>query len=214
MARQTLVSLKLDTTELDDLVQRLGHLSNEDLGAAMVEAVNETTRATYELGRKTMLSGINLQDAYLLRRMQVDLATTSAPKATITALGGRGFTTGLSHYSVQQLTKPARSKLYRLKGYPKLGIPAGSKTDGVSVEVVGGSRKRMGSVFAMTKFTDADGNFVLFSRDKLGKIKSKKGLSVYQLFSAAIPKIKDQTMDDLEKSVVKEAESAMMKVLS
>ncbi|MEP6587141.1 MAG: phage tail protein [Polaromonas sp.] len=230
MARTSSFSVSIDTSAVEGLARRLEGLTPEAIGALAVEAINETVDSAYALGRKTMLRGINLTDDYIQRKMTVEHATPKAPKATITALGGRTHTTGLSHYGAMQMTKDVNWSNARIqaaghkfgkwpgwtqrRGNAALGVSVDRKASGKSVEVVRGQRKKMGPIFSIPGKKDNDGNLVLFRRTASGSAQSLQGPSVYQLFRVAIPMIYGQVEEDLSKSVIEVAERELQKVLS
>lgn len=230
MARRSVFSLKVNVDPLTDLANNLADLTPQALGRLMVDAINETADSAYELGRKRMLSGINLTDDYIQRKMKVDHATEKKPTASITAFGGRGFLTGLSHYGALQETRGvnwtnaqilARQKKFgpwpgwtKRTGNAALGIAADSKAAGRSVEVVKGRRKTIGPAFAIPGKTDADGNQVVFRRNAGGKVQALTGPSVYQLFRVAAGQIEGQVGDDLEQAVIDVAERRLREELS
>jgi hypothetical protein len=233
-----LFSVKVDTRALDSLSDRLAHLTPEQIGALMVDAINETVDSAYELSRKTILKGINLTDGYVQQKMQVEHATPKNPTATITAFGGSKYTTSLSHYGAMQNTKAVtwnNTRIQALKnftGFSKwpgwtrrtgnapLGVAADQKVAGKSVEVVRGQRKQMGPIFSIPGKKDSEGNLLLFRNQealgpvKGGKLKVLEGPSVYQLFRTAATSIHDQVEGDLEKSVVDAAERELTKALT
>lgn len=230
MARQNSFSLKIDIDPLTQLGDRLADLTPAELGRFVVDAINETTDNAYDLGRKRMLRGINLTDDYVQRKMKVDHATAKKPTATITAFGGRGFLTGLSHYGAMQETKAVnwtnarileRQKRFgpwpgwtKRTGSAALGIAVDTKAAGRSVEVVKGRRKKIGPAFSIPGKKDADGNLVVFRRDSSGKTQALSGPSVYQLFRVAAGDIQGEVTDNLEQAVIDVAERRLREELS
>ena len=230
MARLSAFSIAFDVSGVEGLADRVGELTPERIGRLGLTAVNDTVDSAYELGRKAMLSGINLTDAYLQRKMEVKHATAKKPVATITAFGGRAYTTSLSHYGAMQNTKDVNWTNARIRagghefgkwpgwtrrtGNAPLGVAADRKVDGKSVEVVRGKRKQMGPIFSIPGKKDGDGNLVLFRRNSAGKTESLQGPSVYQLFRVAIPNIYGEVESDLEAAVIKVAERELQKALS
>jgi hypothetical protein len=182
------------------------------MGAALVDAVNETAASAYEMSRRAIISGINLSDHYVQWHMRVDPATINNPVATITAFSDRAYLTGLSHYGAMQETQPVEQPK-RAKGDAKRGIPAGQKASGMSVEVVRGNRKPIEHAFTLPGKEDRDGNPLVFTRDKNNRIKSRLGPSVYQLFRVVGAEIENQVHDDLEQAVRGAAETYLLKSL-
>lgn len=227
MARQSYLSIKINVSELEGYADFLRSLTPEAMSARWVSAINDTVDSAYDLGRRTMLSGINLTEAYVQRKMRVEYATAKRPVGSIIASVGKGFNTSLSHYGAMQLTQDVNWSNARIqaaghkfgkwpgwtrrRGHAALGIAADQKAAGTSVEVVKGRRKTMGPIFALPGKKDGDGNPVIFRRtgaasgNKKGKVQALHGPSVYQLFRVAIPKIKDDTADDLRDAVIYEA---------
>lgn len=230
MARQNLFSLKIDTSGIEGLGERLSDLTPAQIGALMVDSINDTVDSAYELSRKSMLRGINLTDSYVQRKMAVEHATPKNPTASIMAFGGPGYTTSLSHYGALQNVQDVNWSNARIqaaghefgswpgwtkrKGNAPLGVAVDQKTRGKSVEVVRGKRKQMGPIFSIPGKKDNEGNLILFRRNGAGKVESLKGPSVYQLFRVAIPTIHDQVSDDLEAKVIQAAERELQKALS
>lgn len=232
MARLNAFSVTIDVTPLDELATKLGTLTPEQVGALMVDAVNATTDATYDLARKTILGGINLTDEYVQRKMGVEHATAQNPTATIVAYGGKSYLTSLSHYGAMQLAGAVNWSNARIQadghkfgkwprwtrrtGNDKLGIAADTKGTGRSVEVISGSRKKLGRAFAIAGKTDTDGNPLVFQRIPGSKksVRVLSGPSVYQLFRVAAGQIEDQVYGDLSQSVIALAERQFEKELS
>lgn len=231
MARPVAFGISVDVSGVEGLAERLAALTPERAGALLVDAVNESADSAYEMGRRAILRGINLTDDYVQRKMQVEHATAQKPEATITAFAGRGFITSLSHYGAMQLTEPVNWSNERIQaaghkfgkwpgwtrrtGSAARGIAVDSKAAGRSVEVVRGSRKRMGPAFSMPGKKDSDGNLLIFSRvpSKGGAVVARTGPSVYQLFRVAIEDIGDQVRDDMEQRVADAAEREFSKEL-
>ena len=206
-------TVKIDVSQLDGFAAKLDRLTPEQIGALTVSAINDATDSAYELARTRMLATINLTDAYVRRKMQVEHATAARPMASITASGGKSDMTVLSHYGVMQDTQsvlhPSRSR-----GDAKRGIPAGQKSAGMSVEVTRGSRAMIEHGFTMPGKKDREGNLLVFTRDKAGKIKARTGPSVYQLFRAAAGAIGDEVTDNLEATLIDMADKALQRATS
>lgn len=230
MARRSTFSITIDVDPLTRLGDRLSTLTAQDLQRLTVEAINDTVDSAYELGLKTIHRGINLTEEYVQRKMQVEHATDKNPSASITAFGGKGNITSLSHYGAMQLTESVNWSNDRIasmgkkfgpwpgwtkrKGNAPLGIAVDSKAAGRSVEVVKGRRKAIGHAFGIPGKTDADGNPIVFRRQKGGdKIEALTGPSVYQLFRVAAEQIEDQVADDLEQAVSSMAERKFREAL-
>lgn len=223
-------SIKVDVGKIEALAKSLGEFTPEQLGALTVDAINTAAESAYELSRKTMLRTINLTDAYVQDKMQLESATAKSPTATITALGGkRADMTSLSHYGAMQESKAVNWSNARIQamgkkfgkwsgwtrrtGFAALDIAADRKADGKSVEVTRGSRKRMGSQFSLAGKKDREGNLLIFRRDNAGKIQALMGPSVYQLFRAAATDIEGQVADDLEATLIEMADKALQRAI-
>ena len=223
-------SVKVDLSKIEALTKSLSDLTPEGLGALTVSAINTAAESAYDLSRKTMLRTINLTDAYVQDKMQLEPATAKTPTATITALGGkRADMTSLSHYGAMQESKSVNWSNARIQamgkkfgkwsgwtrrtGFAALDIAADRKADGKSVEVTRGSRKRMGSQFSLAGKKDREGNLLIFRRDNAGKIQALMGPSVYQLFRAAATDIEGQVADDLEATLIEMADKALQRAI-
>lgn len=221
MARRSVFDIKIDVDAVQDAATRLDGLSAEEIGRRNVAALNETVDSAYDLSRKTILRGINLTDDYVQRRMRVEHATPQKPVAEIVAFGGRPYLTNLSHYGAMQLVERVNWSNERIRsmgkkfskwpgwtqrtGVSALGIAPDTKAAGRSVEVVKGSRKRIGPAFGIPGRVDSDGNPIVFRRRPDDKIEALTGPSVYQLFRVAAAAIEDQVADDLEQAVLTSA---------
>lgn len=229
-------SIKIDTSGLDNFTKALSRISPESIGEAMVDTVNEAADRTFLLARETMLSGINMTDAYIVRKMERKKATKASPSAEIIAPATRkkGRTnpfTNLSHYDAQQLTKPVNWTNERIAaergpkafgkwrkwtprdGDAKRGIDAGEKAHKLSVEVIRGARKNVAKTFTLPGLRDNDGNPLVFQRKDGGRIDALLGPSVFQLFRVAAGKIEDTVSEDLRDAVIRTAERELEKVL-
>lgn len=212
MARQNAFSVSIDVDQVGALADKLGRLTPDRVGALLVGAINATVDTAYDMSRKAILNGINLTDDYVQARMTVEHASENKPVARIVAFGGKGYTASLSHYGAMQETQPVQNPS-RSKGDPARGIASGQKAAGLSVEVTRGSRKPVAHGFTMPGKRDREGNLLVFTRDGAGKIKSRVGPSVYQLFRVAGAKIEGQVADDLQSAVVDAAEAQLLKAL-
>lgn len=237
MARANAFAIKIDVAQLEAFADKLATLTPEKVGALLVDAVNETADSAYELSRKAILSGINLTDTYVKSHMRVEHATARKPEAAIVALGGKGHTTGLSHYGALQETKKVTWSNERIEslghtlsakwpgwvrrsGDEARGIDEGDKTAGVSVQVTASRKKLQTSkAILMPGVVDREGNTLVFKRvggsgRKDSKLKALQGPSVYQLFRVAGEKIEGQVYGDLERAVVDAAERQFLKEFS
>lgn len=213
--------IEFDVSSLDNLSDKLARLTPAAVGALMVDSINETADTAYALSRKAILNGINLTDDYVQKHMTVEHATASNPQASIIAHGDRENLTAVSHYGAMQLSQPVKHR-DRSIGDAGRGIPSGSKTAGVSIEVVKGARKPFKSsrVFIAPNILDTEKNQFVFKRiggkTRSGKDKLKRlmGPSVYQLFRVAGAKIEEQVYGDLERAVIDAAEIQFAKELT
>jgi len=228
MVSRTAFGVKVDVSDLEGFASHLGDLTPQEIGALLVDAINETADSAYDLARKRMLAGINLTDDYIQQKMKVDHATAAKPQATITAFG---ITTSLSHYGAMQLTTPVNWSNERIAGlghqfgkWPGwtrrtgvagVGIAVDRKADGKSVEVTRGNRKRLGSQFSIPGKVDSEGNLLIFRRQKgSDKLDVLVGPSVYQLFRVAAGLIEEEVGDNLESAVADLAERQLRKALA
>lgn len=240
MARN-LVAVKFDVSKLDAFQAKLGTLTPESLGETLVEVVNEVAEDAYSMSRETILSGLNLTDAYLRSKMGVDKATAAKPTATIVAQGDRG--TGLAHYGGQQQDKAVNWTNSRIEasgfefgawplwteriGDEGRGIEEGKKLAKYSVEVTRGKRKNL-KAFTIPGIDHTDGTPVMFinkgtpGSGKLDKkrkvsrnaVKALYGPSVYQLFRTAAKQIGPWVADDLEVAVLNAVDSQIKSALT
>lgn len=229
MGRQSAFSVKIDMDQVTRLATKFAGLTPEKFSQFVIPAINETTDQAYALGRKTMLRGINLTDAYVQRKMKVEHATAQRPVATITAFGGKGYITSLSHYGAMQKDVDVNwsnddilsmgKKFGPWRGWTKrtgnaaVGIAVNKKAAGRSVEVVRGRRKLIKPAFAIPGKKDNDGNLIVFTRTPAGGLKALTGPSVYQLFRVAAGQIKDDVSNDLATSVINAAERRLREEL-
>jgi hypothetical protein len=230
MARRSAFSISIDVDQITNLARRLAGVTPEKMSSFLIDALNETADSAYDLGRQRILSGINLTDEYVQRKMGVEHATAGKLEATITAYGGKGFTTSLSHYGALQLAEAVNWSNARIAaaghrfgqwpgwtrrtGSNALGIAVDTKSAGRSVEVVKGARKKIGHGFAIPGKKDGDGHLVVFSRKADGKLKALSGPSVYQLFRVAAGHIEHQVAGDLERAVITTAERRLREALT
>lgn len=228
--------IKVDVGNIPGMAEAIGRLSPEELGRRMVQTINTVTTESYELARKTMLSGIGLTDAYVQRKMEVKLASEQLPQAVIRADGNKKDAhTNLSEYGAMTASKAVNWSNERIAamghkfsnwpgwtrrtGHASIGIGANQKAAGTSVEVRRGARKQLtGKVgFQVGKLKDGSGNPLVFERASIGshnKIKAMYGPSVYQLFRVASGQIQDQVSDHLYDAVLASADQAMKEILA
>lgn len=205
--------IKLDVASISGLSDRLSRLTPEALGAATVQAINDTTDSVYQLARAQMTATLNLTDDYIRRKMEVTRATTQTPESVISAVGSRSNMTSLSHYGAMQERKAANNPA-RAKGDEKRGIPKGQKAAGLSVEVTRGSRKLLAHGFTMPNKRDNSGNLLVFTRDRAGKVRSRTGPSVYQLFRSAAQAVGPDAEKQLRDSLIEQADQAIARALT
>jgi len=230
-------SIKLDTSEIDGFAEALDQINPSALGDAMVDTVNDAAERTFLLARKTMLGAINMNESYVLRKMEFKKASKASPIAEIVApatkrKGRSNPFTNLSHYNAQQRAKPVNWTNERIAkekgpkafgkwrkwtprdGDEKRGIDAGEKAASLSVEVLRGQRKNVAFTFTLPGKTDNDGNPLVFQRQpKSARIDALLGPSVFQLFRVAAGKIEDDVYADLRAAVILTAEKELEKVL-
>lgn len=207
MARRSTFNVRIDIAPTSDLATQLSRLTPAKYREVLVGAINTTADSAYTLSRKTMLGGINLTDDYVQQRMSVEHASANSLQATLTAFGGKEFTTSLSHYGAMQEVQPAQHS-GRSKGDPGRGIPAGSKAAGITVEVTRGSPAALPHGFTVVA---KNGKQLVLARDKSGTAKARSGPAVYQLFRVASAKIEDQVVGDLQREVLDAVEYQFLK---
>ena len=228
--------IKVDVGNLPLMGAMLEKITPEELGRRMVQTINTVTTETYDLARKTMLSGIGLTDDYVQRKMEVKLATEQLPQAVIRADGNKkNALTNLSEYGAMTAAKPVNWSNERIAsmgvkfskwpgwtrrtGYKGIGIEVNQKAAGTSVEVRRGARKQLTSKvgFQVGKLKDGSGNPLVFERASIGshsKIKAMYGPSVYQLFRVASGQIEEQVSDNLYDAVLASADQAIKELLA
>ncbi len=217
MAR--VLEVKVDVAASEALAERLGQLDGEVLARVATAAVNSTDEFAYDTAKTNILSTMNLTDGYVSRKVRVVPAEPQArPRAVVRT---EGTLTTLGHYGAQPLTQPVKNAK-RSKGWAAVGVAPGQKQAGVSVEVIKGARKTMAGAFILPGKKDNEGNPLLFFRQKGGgvssstgrpKVDSLLGPSVYQLFKKQYGDIMQGVEDNLERTLLDEAEEAMKKVL-
>lgn len=205
--------LRIDATQVEALAQRLARADGEDVGRASVAALNEVVDRTFDLSRERMIAGINLDDPYLRRRMSVRHATRGKPEAEITA---RGDSTSLGRFDARPVIVPNVRK--GGKGNKALGIPAGEKQRGVTVEVIRGQRNSGfvpgGFLLPLRRGNQDGGNgFGVFARTKGGALRHRYGPSIYQLFAYQADRILEDVADDLENTLIQQVDDALQKAL-
>ena len=241
MARNNAFSVKIETSTVEALADRLGEINAARLGETLVDTINEVADSAYELSRRTITTGINLTDAYVQRRMELKPATKARPTAEIVAPFGKKNLTNLSHYGAQVgETKPVNWTNERIAdevfggtarfgpwpgwtkrtGTAHMGIPEGRKAYKMTAEVARGSRKSIGKKFTLPGKRDTEGNPLVFERtgpggkDGKGNLQSLLGPSVYQLFRVAAENIEERVGNDLRDAVVDAAERAFRDALA
>lgn len=216
----------LDLSGALDLSQHIGTLTGRQIGLAGIDALNETIDRTFDLARSRMIAGINLSDDYLRRKMTVAHATPEKPQASITAVGTQ---TPLSQFGATQLVRPVNWSNERIlgmgirfgkwpgwtqrKGAPSVGIQVNQKGAGRSVEVSRGSRKPISYAFSIPGKTDNDGNLLMFTRDQVtGKLDTRLGPGVYQLFGYQLKLLEPDIDDDLAATIFAKIDAAIAAV--
>lgn len=210
--RNTAITISVD--ELLDAANRVGRIDGMQIAAIAIKTVNEVTDRTYDLARERITAGINLSDDYLRRRMTVDHASQGNFTAEITAAGDRTGQTRLATYDPQMTIVPRATK-GRNRNKARLGIAAGSKQAGVSVEVTRGGRKTVagGFLLPLKQGTETGSKFGVFTRNGDKKV-HRYGPAVYQLFRWQAPRLVDEVSDDLESSLLRNVDELLKEVLS
>lgn len=225
MARLNVLSIKLDTSEVDGLAASLAGADPAELGKAIVVTLNRVANETYDLSRQKMLRGINLSKSYVESRMGIKDATAASPTASITAIGTQ---TNISHYGAVRFTQPVKHP-NRVKGDPLRGYSKGLKADGAVAEVARGSAQSIGKKFVIIKggglIKDSEGNPIVFrGTGKPGRGGGKRrtprqgvepvlGPAVYQLFRFTAEQIYKDVGDNLELAIVETAQRELLRNL-
>lgn len=206
---------------LDALGDRLELLSGEELQQAAAAAVNRVTDSAYVLFKRAMTSGLTLTEQYVDAKMSIEKAKPAA--RVVSKIIARRSVTLLGHYAPMVVTQPVKNPT-RARGNAALGIPAGQKLAGASVEVSRGSRKVIKSkgdepdVVIWPSKRDREGNPLLFrltgGRTSSGKprMEALYGPAVYQLFRYQIEQLSDAIADDLQDALVEEAQSVFERI--
>lgn len=197
--------IKVDSREVTLLAERLGQI---DPNAKLMPAVNEVAADTRSRALDTMLRSLNLPRAYVEDKTVLTPARNAVqPRATIV---GQGATiTNLERYfriGGGQIHEPVtwpnggeepsgyvRGVLLPWKpriGDPKRGIAVGHKQAGLRVSVKRGSASFFPNAFLIRPRKNPN-TVLIASRAKgdhsgKGKVKTKVGPSVYQMFRAAL----------------------------
>lgn len=204
MARATgrlrVVNVSVDAIDL--LADSLGQLDARSFAQAAALALNDTTAPTYDAARDRISEGINLTDAYLRRRMEVEPATDRKTSATILAKGDYEHLTRLATYDAQMVIVPRTSRA-KNRNTGALGIPQGQKQSGVRVTVRRGGEKTMDSAFLLklrqgTRQGDKYGVFIREGE----RLRHLYGPSVYQLFRYQAPRIAEDAAALLETNLL------------
>lgn len=196
---------KVFTIDIDAVSVLANDLSGVDprtLARAASQALNETAERTYDIARERISAGVNLDDAYLRRRMRIDPATAYGLKAAIVAKGDYSDLTRLASYGAQMVIVP-RTSGGKSRNTGRLGIPQGRKQAGVNVSVLRGGSKTMESAFLLKlrEGSQQGEKYGVFIRHN-GKKKHLYGPSVYQLFRWQAPRLANDTADDLEQTLI------------
>lgn len=225
MARNFL-DIKLDVSKVKELESKLAAIDSKELGDALVETLNEVTTDAYDMSRKSILRGINLDKSYVEEKFEVKPATSSKPESTIVA---KGTLTNISHYGAVRFSQNVKHP-ERAKGDPGRGYVKGQKADGMAAEVTRGSAQSIGKKFVIPGIKDSAGNLIVFrGTGKAGSPKNPKdkgrrktprqgveavlGPSVYQLFRFTADKLQTEIADNLERAIVERAEKEFLKAI-
>ena len=200
IAKRKVFTIGVDPVSL--LVNDLGNMDPRTLARAMTQALNETAERTYDIARERISAGVNLDDAYLRRRMEVEPASASGLTATIVAKGDYTKLTRLASYNAQMVIVP-RAGAGKSRNTGRLGIPQGRKQVGVNVAVVRGVEKEVqgGFMLKLREGSQQGEKYGVFIREG-GKKKHLYGPSVYQLFRWQAPRLANDTADDLEQTLI------------
>jgi hypothetical protein len=114
-------------------------------------------------------------------------------------------------------TKPGAFLPWKARtGDPLRAIPIDMKANGVSVEVLRGSRKRIATAFLipLNRGAERGGNGLGVVQRQGGKIKTLKGPSVFQVMRGLVPEIEDEVGRDLRETTERNLSDAINEVLS
>jgi hypothetical protein len=225
--------IKVTTREVALLADRLEKV---DPSAQLMPAVNEVATDTRGKALDTMLRSLNLPRTYVEDKTVLKLAGNPVqPRATITGLGAvitnleRYFRTGGGqiHEPVTWPNGGVEPDGYvrgvKLPWIPRIGdarrkIPVGHKQAGLRVSVKRGSASFFQNAF-LIRPRKSPGVTLIATRAKgdhkgKGKVKTKVGPSVYQMFRAALtPEFLAKVEEQLAKTVLDSAERNIRKVL-
>lgn len=225
MAKVT--ALKLDTTVIDGLGDKLASVDPARLGEFLVETLNDVGERAYKLARSDIRRTINLKESYVDRRVTQEKANKGRPVYEITAEYGL---TNVSHYGAVRRQREvnwtnaailAKRKRFdekwpgwvRRKGNDALGIAPDKRQDGASVSIKKGSRKASGAWFSIPGKNDKDSGPLVFRQNESGKVEAVLGPAPYQLFRNSIKVLNDDILDDLEQSVLNGVEREILRNL-
>ena len=216
-------AIETDVRSLDALVDRIDSVSGEELQQAAATAVNRIADESYVLFKRAMTTGLTLTEQYVDAKMRAEKATPGL-RVVAKIIAARSVTL-LGHYSPVLITTPVKNAK-RAKGNTALGVPAGQKPIGASVEVSTGNRKvikPLGTdpdVVMWPSKRDREGNPMLFrltgGKNAKGKpnMEALYGPAVYQLFRYQIGQLSDAVAADLEAALVQEAEAIFERIYS
>lgn len=235
----TTYALKFDTGALDALKVKLEGLTGDELGKAVTTSLNDVVGKAYDLSRKRMITGINLTDAYLRRKMVLTQATSAKPVASILAEGSRkGFSqTNLSHFRSVQKERDVTWSNAKIQSMGKkfgkwpgwtertgnraIGIAPNRKANGMSATVKS-TRLGFQHAFAIVKngnaIRDGDGVPIMFTRAKGATrevTRSLLGPAVYQLFKYQFKgTLLAETEEMLAEALTTQVQAAVEKALN
>lgn len=125
-----------NVAEVEDLAKRIVKIDAQALGRATIRSVNKVAERGFDESRKAMLRGVNVTDAYVKERMDVEPATEARnPTAVIVAFrpgGQRRPTTrpvNLRQFGPQVIAAPVRfqnpsgGKTFRMKDGRQATMP-------------------------------------------------------------------------------------------
>lgn len=213
MARTRYSAVTIAIDEVLAMASRVGELNAKSLSSAATAVVNEVADSTYDLARERITSGINLDDAYMRRRMVVEHAKVGSTSASITARGDRGAMTRLYTYDGQMVIVPRVTDTpSRSRGL--LPIPSGMKQQGARVTVIRGNTKTLqsGFVLPLMQGKTLGEKYGIFRRNG-NTITHLLGPSVYQLFAYQLPTVGKAATDDLTQKMLDRVNAALDKVL-
>lgn len=209
----SLFKFTFDVSKLDDLVNRMGLLSGEDLVRLQVDTVNRIATEQDNLAKDFVTNEVNLPRAYVEENIQ--LRQAQAPRAVASVVAPYRNVT-LGRFDATQHAKPVIWSNARIEGMGKefsdwpgwtrrtgdalRGIDADYKAAGVDVTVKRGRAKDMNSAF-MLPLRNGGGRMGVFVHNG-GRLKHLYGPAVYQLYRNYLNSNEESIIGDMQDAFV------------